>query len=338
MKTSISAGFVIAISGMFVSVLLAESGGKSFKNYDNDPCLTKAMSHDPEYAFEAKEKSQSEAEKYYLLYLKKKDIPSFQRAKVYCQLGVLFTTCASPKRGEKHDYQKAEKYFKKVLELEPDRIGSATVRARTMLCSLGSLSLDELVTRGLDTYEWVSSIEIDEAKIKSKVLPNRPNEEKPDSLVITSLINLLPRIDRMVARNTVNYASFLPNSEQALSEIVKRFPGKQIADVARKELNKRADKVADAFIDTLAQERPPNMEDTHSPPIQKVAVAPQAHPEPNSPAPKTEEPQKASAIAVPSDTPRSMLQRMLLPFAVALVGVLVVAVLIIAARKKSKPT
>ncbi|UCG47552.1 MAG: tetratricopeptide repeat protein [Phycisphaerales bacterium] len=336
MRTSILATLIIGVCATCVCDMFAEAGGKSFKNYDNDPCLAEAMSHDPEYAVDVRMKSQSEAEKHYLAYLKKEDIPSFQRANVYCQLGVLYTTCASGKRGEKRDHQKAERYFKKVLELEPDRIGRATVRARTMLCSLGSLPLEELVARGLDTYEWISAIEVDEETIESRVLPNRPGEKRPDSLVVTSLMNSLPRIERMVARNTVHHASSLADSARVLADIMKRFPDKQIATFAREELNKRADKVADAQIDTLGEEQRVKKEDTSSPGTGKAVGTP-AHSEPNKPDSGKEELQTVSVNATASNGRGDGAQHTVLPVAAACVGILAVAVLTIAGRKKGRP-
>ena len=162
MEAKKSIGLISIISAVLVSQLFAQ--GWSFQNYDNDPDLAKALQHDPEYAADPNKESRAEAEKYYMAYLKK-DIPSFQRAKVYCQLGVMYTTTASRERGEERDRAKAEKYFRKVLELEPERIGSATIRARTMLSSLHGLPKGEKISRGLEYYEWLSSL--DDDKIRS---------------------------------------------------------------------------------------------------------------------------------------------------------------------------
>ncbi|HUT31186.1 MAG TPA: hypothetical protein VMX13_15430 [Sedimentisphaerales bacterium] len=318
MRTARSIRLMAIISAILSSQLFAQ--GWSFQNYDNDPDLARALEHDPEYAPDPNKASRAEAEKYYMAYLEK-DIPSFQRAKVYCQLGVMYTTTASRERGEERDREKAEKYFRKVLELEPERIGRATIRARTMLSSLHSLPKAEKISRGLEYYEWLSSL--DDEKIRSKWLPNSPGETEIPSLKMRALRNSVPAASRTLAKNTVSRAASMPNADILLSEIINRFPDKEIAEFARQKLKVRVDKLANEGLDMLAKDDTQEISDT--------------------PQPKVLPPALEKLDKVPDDTvaqiapPRTWRQAFL-PLAILLVCVASIAIGVIARRRVRSAT
>jgi hypothetical protein len=97
-------------------------------NYEKNPDLEQAMKYDAEYnGANLAISSQSKAEEYYLKYLETCK-ESSQRAKVYCQLGVLFATNFDKNKGEKPDYGKSVNYMKEALLEEPTRIGTETIR------------------------------------------------------------------------------------------------------------------------------------------------------------------------------------------------------------------
>jgi len=258
-----------------------------------------------------------------------KDIPSFQRAKVYCQLGVMYTTTASRERGEDRDYKKAQKYFEKVLELEPERVGGATIRARTMLCSLPSFSRTEKIDRGLEVYEWICSLE--EEKIRALWLPNRPGDTEMPDLNMKAMRNLVPSINKMVGKNTVERVTHMPNASILLGDIIKRFPNEAIAQYAHQKLEEAVTKVADETLDTLLQPTP--LDNTQPPAFPKREDPPE--PPPASPSVVKE------AAPIPVSTPAQVCQKrsiwfhMLFLGALVLIGVTLVRIYLKHGRKKA---
>lgn len=155
-------------------------------NYENNPDLTKAMEYDLEMNHaDLKKYNRQEAERYYLSYLKQaKD--DFQVARVYCQLGAMYAVAYDAQSGEKADFEKARKYYKKVIETEPERIGRSTIVARNMLASMLPCDLNRVKSR-TKFHRWLNGIT--EETIKEKALPRRPipadaNEIGPDQFRI----------------------------------------------------------------------------------------------------------------------------------------------------------
>ncbi len=237
----------VIIIVLFLPVI-ANGRGIGIQNYENDPDLTKAMFYDLEYTKDKTNADRANAEKYYLAYLEK-DLPNFQKAKVYCQLGVMYATAFTPTRGEKPDYKKAVKYFEKVLELEPERIGRETIRARTMLYSSPVFSSEERIAKGLKVYEWL--ISLDEDKIRELVLPSAPGESAISDLKLKSLSNYIPNVESGTAINVIGYTRSLPDRLLALMAINKRFPDTEIAEYAVKAIDKLSSKVADELIENI---------------------------------------------------------------------------------------
>ena len=156
---------------LFGGLLLSFVPAFSIVNYENDPDLAKAMEYDLEMNHaDLKKYNRQEAEKYYLKYLENaKD--DFQIARVYCQLGAMYAVAFNAKSGEKSDFEKARKYYKKVIETEPERIGRPTIVARNMLASMLPCDLNRVKAR-TEVYKWLDSIT--EEDICKKSLPRRP--------------------------------------------------------------------------------------------------------------------------------------------------------------------
>jgi tetratricopeptide (TPR) repeat protein len=152
--------------------LAASRYAYGLKNYDNHPDLAKAMKYDSEKnGGDRKKADRRKAEYHYLRYLEDaKD--SFQRAKVYCQLGSMYAVSFNREKGEKRNYAKARKYYRKVLELEPERIDACIIEARSMLVAFDNPYGFEQLKARLALYKWLSGI--NEKKLKEKWLPMRP--------------------------------------------------------------------------------------------------------------------------------------------------------------------
>lgn len=203
------------------------------RNYDNHPALAKALEYDSEANGGDLEKAnRAEAEKYYLEYLKDVN-ESFQKARVYSQLGALYAVAINPKLGEKPDYEKARFYFQKVLELEPKRIGSGrtTIRARTMLASMKTHREERIIAR-IEAYEWLTSL--DEQKIRDLWLPITPNNTTPNESQWRKIKNLLPNIRDTIEYNILSGIKMLPIEKKFvyLKEIKKRLPGTNLENFA----------------------------------------------------------------------------------------------------------
>ena len=163
------------------SVLLSTNTPIAYaiRNYENHPDLTKAMEYDSELNGHDKEKAdRGKATYHYLAYLKGAS-DSFQKARVYCQLGAMYAVSFNPQKGEKKDREKAKSYYQKVLELESDRIDRPTIVARNMLATLTNDGGMERVKARMDMYKWLSGI--DEEKIKTNWLPLAPPPKAQDT-------------------------------------------------------------------------------------------------------------------------------------------------------------
>jgi hypothetical protein len=226
----------------------ARADSLSLVNYDDDPNLAAAIDYDKTQTADALKADRELAEKYYLEYLTN-DIPSFQKARVYLRLGVLYTVASDPERGIMPEYEKGYMYLKKVLELEPECIDDATIRARTLLATSPVLPIEERIQKLLDVYEWISSF--DDDKIKKNWLPLDPNQKSIRKVSLMSLQNSIPSIKYTASINAVSAAASLPNSQDILLEIIQRFPDTEIAELAREELNIPIDNIADDTLSSL---------------------------------------------------------------------------------------
>jgi hypothetical protein len=224
-------------------------------NYDGDPNLAAAMQYDRGETNDRSKANTELAEKYYLEYLKK-DIPSFQKARVYMRLGALYVE-SDPKHGIVPDLAKGDKYLQKVLELEPERIDTVTIRARALLASLRFRSPEENLRRRLDVYEWLLSL--NDEKFQKLWLPLEPGQKAILPITLTRLQNSVPSVKQVIAANAVASTAYMPDREAKLGEIIRRFPGTLIAGMAQEQLNAPLDKVADEVArDLIAADAEPN--------------------------------------------------------------------------------
>ncbi|MCP4613244.1 MAG: hypothetical protein GY845_31520 [Planctomycetes bacterium] len=247
---------------LIILVLTSSSiASLAIRNYDNDPDLAAAMEYDSAEATDRSKVDRELAEKYYLEYLKK-DIPSFQKARVYLLLGSLFTVGSDPRNGIMPDREKGHKYLEKVLQLEPERIDSATIRARTLLASSPLFSREEGLQKHLDVYEWLSSL--NEEKFQKLWLPLEPDQKAILPITLKRLQNYVPNVKHSQAMNSVDLAIYLPDREARLAEIIGRFPDTEIADIARKKLNSKLEEVADEAAMSLLSANETLVETTNS--------------------------------------------------------------------------
>ena len=245
MKLRNNLTIILILVGMIIS---ARADSTALHNYNDDPNLSLAMEYDIGETTHRSKANRELAEKYYLEYLKK-DIPSFQKARIYIRLGVLYSVGSDPKRGIKPDYEKAQKYLEKALEFEPERIDPVTIMARTLLASLPIIPAEERIRKRLDIYGWLCSL--DDSKYEELWLPLEPNQEQILRGSFKQLQNLVPSLKRCEAKNIVSSASSKPNREELLLMIIQRFPNEEIADMARQKLKLPADKVADEALASL---------------------------------------------------------------------------------------
>lgn len=167
----------------FLTVLLLillshQQNAHAFVNYTNHPDLTKAMEFNLATNYGNREKADSaKAEFYYLRYLEDVN-DSFQRARVYSHIGRMWATGFNHYKGEKRDINKAREYSRKVLECEPERIGTCTIVARNLLTTLENpLGIERMKAR-VAMYEWLSKL--DKETIQKNFLPERPPLKKDE--------------------------------------------------------------------------------------------------------------------------------------------------------------
>jgi len=232
---------ILCSAVMLVCLCWQASASLSLQNYDNHPDLAKAMEYDLEQNHSDYDKGdRALAEKYYLAYLEDAN-DSFQKARVYGQLGVMYATSINLQKGDKPDLGKSRAYFRKVLEIEPERIGWATIRARTMLASMEETELARIRGR-MDVYEWVRSI--DEEKIKRLWLPLRPDNTSPFPLQFTRTLNIREDIESNCETNIIFPLSSSVEwldpqvKRDLLLEMSSRFKGSELAKFADEKLGK----------------------------------------------------------------------------------------------------
>jgi|GEM_PF-1548633 len=204
-----------------------------FRDYDNDPNLARAMEYDSELG-------RGKAMEYYAEYLKRGDVPSFQRARVYVHMALRYTTLSEPKTPRlEPDPQKAKVYLEKALEAEPERIGHTTIRARTLLASLPVYSPEEQIKKDMEVYGWLLSLSPD--KIEKLALPEMPGETGLSDLKRKSLTNYVESVRKATALNIVAEARSMPEAGVWLGRIIEAFPDAEISGMARKELGRSGD-------------------------------------------------------------------------------------------------
>lgn len=250
-------------------------------NYNNHPDLAKAMEFDSEKnGGNEKKADRSKAEYHYLRYLKDAK-ESFQRARVYCQLGSMYACSFNEERGEKRNIQKARKYYRKVLEIEPERIDACMIETRSMLASFEhAYGFDQLKAR-VEIYKWLA--EFDEQKLKDKWLPLRPPHIPPQTTTITNdkgevvaritkrppadpnvpspqhvigLTNLIKSVKRVAIVNATNWDTLsMPVPEQGWAYILENLPPdaperKIVEEAIRKKRERIADEALKDMLDS----------------------------------------------------------------------------------------
>jgi hypothetical protein len=309
-------------------------------NYDRDPDLAAALEYDRGETTDPSKADRDLAEQYYLKYLEK-DLPSFQKARVYQRLGGLFTVESDPPRGIMPDREKGAGYLAKALELEPNRIDMATIRARTLLASSGLLSREEYLRKGLDLYDWLLSV--DDARLRTLWLPIEPNQTAIHPTALQSLQNTVPMARHTTAVNAIDAAAHMPDREARLAAIIQRFPKTEIADLAQRRLDTQLEELADRAVRHV-ESSSSTLPDSNSP----GRTAPSPHPQPpvaavlqgrltpqDGPPAKQGSRATASANASPIHAgPQGLRTACLLGLCVVLTG----GVLLHIARRKRPPT
>jgi len=231
-------------------VLCVRAAGMEFQNYDNDPTLAKAWQYDSEHATDKSKVDRDKAVEYYLKYLEREDLPSFQRAKVYVQLAVQYTTLSDREKGIMPDVEKARGYLEKALELEPERVGLTTVRARSFLASVLQ-TREEKITKRMENYEWLLSL--DQAKVEELALPIAPGDAGRLEKRFPEILNYAQGVGKTTAVNIIASVRMMPDKEVWLGRIIERFPNAEIAEMARKELLSLGDKASEANTQPAAE-------------------------------------------------------------------------------------
>jgi len=227
----------------FVAAVLCVCGTAGawsmLRNYDNDPDLAAAMRYDSEVNKGATREgaSQSLAEKHYLAYLTRAKDPD-QRARVYVQLGVLFSTNWNKEAGESPDYAKAREYFQHALREAPESVGCPMLRARLGLATPLQTAEECLAIR-LDAYRWIESI--DEKKIAEKWLRSRPGE-KPIDDHIRSEMEVLRNIQLAVISGIIGDARHTQDPDASLRKIADTFPNSKLSEAALEALKPKLER------------------------------------------------------------------------------------------------
>jgi hypothetical protein len=273
-KTWRKAGSVVA-AGVALCVLAADS--RALVNYSNHPDLAQAMRFDPELNGGDRTKAdRAQAERYYLRYLQDVN-DSFQKARVYCQLGALYAVSFTREKGEEPNYTKARDFYRKVLEVEPERIGRPTMVARSMLVGLDHPAGMERIKAEMEFYTWLASW--NEAKIRSLWLPQwKPGtrgpvvplgvgdaneafasklramlkeEEEPSEEDVRGTLNALADNKEVSILNAATDATYLDMAEEGFRYIREHLP----PDAPEREaLNKIVRRYTQRIVDEAAQE------------------------------------------------------------------------------------
>jgi len=224
------------VAVIMLAVMVSRTQAVVIRNFRNDPDLTEAFKYDFGKVADRSKADHELAERYYLAYVAK-ETESWQRARVYAHLGALYAVGYDPLLGQHGDEAKARMYFEKALEEEPDRIGWATLQARTMLASMHETREDGL-RADMAVYAFLHTL--DERALRERWLPATPEEQEqgPPDRQVGWMLNTVESLKHSTAYNMVSLAGsrFTPNREQWLREIMERFPGTEAAQRAQKAL------------------------------------------------------------------------------------------------------
>jgi hypothetical protein len=217
------------------AILCSGQHAHAIVNYEKDPSLELAIGYDSELNGGDRTRASHElAERDYLAYLKRAT-DSFQRARVYVQLGVLFNTTWHPEYGENPDYPKARRYLSRALEEEPKRIGWATIRARLGLIGVDTTP-DENFSIRMKFYDWLMSADAD--AVGNLWLPKRL-DEKPTELNIRTFMNVIADVDEAESLNLAHAALATSNPSESLASILRTFKGTNAARAAQRLIDQR---------------------------------------------------------------------------------------------------
>jgi hypothetical protein len=279
-KTWWKTGVIVGAS--LVLCMLAGSS-RGLMNYSNNPDLAQAMRFDPETnRVGMRTADRAKAEYYYLKYLEQEK-ESFQRARVYCQLGALYAVTFNREKGEEPNDAKARQYYKKVLEFEPQRIGRPTMTARSMLIGLDHPAGMERIRAAMEHYRWLASW--DEAKVRAQWLPlwkpgTRPpvptaevkgvgestgtkmnavfeEEKQPSAAQVRATLGELKTDRECVVYNAAYDAASMSKPEEGFQYIREHLPPnaperKQVEEIARATTTERAvDEAAQELLNSL---------------------------------------------------------------------------------------
>ncbi len=212
---------ILILSVMIAGFLISFASG--IVNYDNDPDLAVALKYDFEMnGGEAKIADRALAEKYYLAYLTKNpDVESFQKARIYAQLGALYAVAMNRQRGEKRDREKARQYFEKVLECEPERIEYMTLRARNMLVDLRTKAGFDRLKAGLEYYEFLDNLsKLDKESIQKLWLPKCPVSEIDEEILEDNQGESKTDITKIKKASGKAHESFYESEISGLSDFI----------------------------------------------------------------------------------------------------------------------
>jgi hypothetical protein len=232
--------FFAVFASLTIVLIFYSTSFALVRNYDNNPVLAKALEYDFELnGGDPNKADRSKAEQYYLEYLKDVN-ESFQKARIYTQLGALYAVAVNRKIGEEPDYEKAKYYLKKVLDLEPNRIDRETIRARTLLLSMNTVRT-ERIKANMDVYDWL--VPINENKIKELWLPLTPNEKGPSENQIGIILNNTNASKSMLETNIISGIKAIDEQGRTnfLDEITKRFPNTNLEKLALDFIEKQKD-------------------------------------------------------------------------------------------------
>lgn len=208
------------------------------QNIRGDEDLAEAMANDGEYNRKGSEgTNRKAAESSYLAYLEKETDTSI-RARVYTQLGILYTTNFWPEHGDRRDMEKARKYLQLALEEEPERLSRATYQARSHQIGPDMTGLESFEARR-ELYTWILEV-IPKAE---ELWMSSEGAGPPDPSALSSLVSLMEATLISQGDALVTDAHHTPNVEEYLAEIIKLFPGTYAASLATETLEKRRNRL-----------------------------------------------------------------------------------------------
>ena len=219
-------------------------------NYEKDSDLELAMKYDSECnGGDRTIASQSPAETHYLAYLER-CVDKIQRAKVYSQLGSLFATNWHPEYGERPDYEKAVRYFKKALEEEPNRVGRETIRARFCMLTPLDDKEDSLRIR-IENYAWLLE-NLTKDKVKELWLPDFPGQQPTDA-DLSAMVNFYNGIRESESINLASEAYYSDSPAENLRHVMELFPGTRVEEECRTRLSALVSQVVRESKEDLAR-------------------------------------------------------------------------------------